>query len=316
MNRIDRLHAILTHLQSKRIVKAEELAERFEVSIRTIYRDIRALEAGGVPVGAEAGIGYFLIDGYQLPPVMFTKQEAQALLIGGKLLEKQTDKGVNAAFQQALTKIRAILDTENKDDIEDMEKNILVNPFPGSEKGTDRDLQMEQIKSALLERKMLEFNYFSNYKSEFNNRSVEPVGLCYYSNNWHLIAFCLLRENYRDFRLDRISKLSVLNKRYKKHLRLSLQEYIDKLTSETELLTAKITVIKDMMRFIQNQKFQMGLIKEEEIGQRIQLTFATPNYDYFARWLLMMGGSVEIVEPKELKVIIKNLVVELSEKHN
>jgi len=91
MNRVDRLYAIVTVLQSKRVVRAEDLAARFNISIRTVYRDIRALEEGGIPIGAEAGIGYFLTEGFHLPPVMFTHQEARALLLAGKLLEKQTD---------------------------------------------------------------------------------------------------------------------------------------------------------------------------------------------------------------------------------
>ena len=107
MNRIDRLQAILTILQSKRVVRAEDLAIRFEVSLRTIYRDIRSLETGGIPIGAEAGIGYFLLEGYHIPPVMFTHQEARALLLAGKIVAKMTDKEITANFDSALTKVRA-----------------------------------------------------------------------------------------------------------------------------------------------------------------------------------------------------------------
>ena len=92
MNRIDRLQALLIQLQSKRVIKAQEMADRFEVSLRTIYRDMRALEEGGVPIGAEAGIGYYLMEGYHLPPVMFTREEASALLMAGKFFERHTDK--------------------------------------------------------------------------------------------------------------------------------------------------------------------------------------------------------------------------------
>ncbi|HEY8512458.1 MAG TPA: HTH domain-containing protein, partial [Cyclobacteriaceae bacterium] len=86
MNRIDRLTAILIHLQSKRLVKAEELASRFDISLRTVYRDVKALMEAGVPIGSEAGVGYFIVDGYHLPPVMFSQEEAGAMLLAGKLV--------------------------------------------------------------------------------------------------------------------------------------------------------------------------------------------------------------------------------------
>ena len=102
MNRIDRLTAILIHLQTKRVVKAEEIAERFEMSLRTVYRDVKALMEAGVPIGSEAGKGYFIVDGYHLPPVMFTQDEASAMLLAGKLVEKMTDKSIKEAFESAL----------------------------------------------------------------------------------------------------------------------------------------------------------------------------------------------------------------------
>src|SRR5688572_22198956 len=98
MNRIDRLTAILVQLQTKRVVKAEEIADRFEISLRTVYRDVKALMEAGVPIGSEAGKGYFIVDGYHLPPVMFTENEASAMLVGGKLVEKMTDKSIRKEF--------------------------------------------------------------------------------------------------------------------------------------------------------------------------------------------------------------------------
>jgi len=91
MNRIDRVSAILIHLQTKKIVKAQEIADRFSISLRTVYRDIKALEESGVPVGGEAGVGYQLMEGYRLPPVMFTKEEAIAFLTAEKMVEILTD---------------------------------------------------------------------------------------------------------------------------------------------------------------------------------------------------------------------------------
>src|SRR5689334_22898242 len=108
MNRIDRLTAILIQLQSKRIVKAKEIAERFDISLRTVYRDIRALEEAGISIGSDAGIGYYLSEGYHLPPVMFTIEEASALITAGKLMEEFSDLHLKKHFDSALYKIKAI----------------------------------------------------------------------------------------------------------------------------------------------------------------------------------------------------------------
>ncbi|WP_373399285.1 HTH domain-containing protein [Algoriphagus halophilus] len=126
MNRIDRLTAILTHLQSKRTIRAVELAERFGVSLRTIYRDVRALEETGVPIIGEAGQGYSLVEGYRLPPVMFTKQEALAFVVAEKLLEKSMDEENSRFYKEALYKIKAILKSEEKDLVGRVDAQIQV----------------------------------------------------------------------------------------------------------------------------------------------------------------------------------------------
>src|SRR6266550_1860858 len=119
MNRIDRLAAILIQLQSRRLIKAQDIAEKFSISLRTVYRDIHALEEAGVPVGGEAGIGYRLMEGYKLPPVMFNQDEASALLTAAKLVQSKTDAGISKHYTSALDKIKAVLRLSEKDHIEE-----------------------------------------------------------------------------------------------------------------------------------------------------------------------------------------------------
>src|SRR3954454_9013917 len=118
MNRIDRVTAILIHLQSKKIVKAQDIAERFNISLRTVYRDIKTLEEAGVPLIGEAGIGYSIMDGYRLPPVMFTKEEATAFLTAEKLMEKLTDPLSEESYKSAMYKVRSVLRVAEKDFLE------------------------------------------------------------------------------------------------------------------------------------------------------------------------------------------------------
>ena len=317
MNRIDRLQAILTTLQSKRVVKAEELAARFEVSIRTIYRDIRALELGGVPIGAEAGVGYFLTEGYHIPPVMFTHEEARALLLAGKVVEQFTDIQVAGYFNDALTKVKAVIDMDKKDELETLDRDIVVNPFPMDKASQGpEELQIDQIKQALAGSRVLKFEYLSRGKGEHTVREVEPVGLVYYFGGWHLMSFCRLRQDYRDFKLDRISKLDVLSTTYARYKHPSLQDYLDNLVEQTELDLCVIEVKKEIHKYLDTYKYQMGVFDEVDKGNTIEMHFATFGYDTFARWLLMMGQNVEVKSPEVLQEKVKALVSELNQKYS
>jgi len=211
MNRIDRLTAILIHLQTKRIVRAKEIAARFEISIRTVYRDIRALEDAGVPIGAQAGEGYYIIEGYHLPPVMFTKEEAGALLIGGKLVDRFSDKSVKTQFESALYKIKSVLASEEKDHLDNLDNHVEVIKYQSHETNEVSDHFLSEIQSLLGTGKIIRIDYLSRYKNELTQRMIEPIGLCFYGGHWHLIAFCRLRADYRDFRVDRIKNVFKTN---------------------------------------------------------------------------------------------------------
>src|ERR1043165_2909670 len=130
MNRIDRLSAILIQLQSKRLVKAQHIADKFSISLRTVYRDVHALQESGVPIIGEAGTGYSLMEGYKLPPVMFTQDETSALLTAAKLMQSKTDKNSARHYNAALDKIKAVLRFAEKDHIEEIDEHVAVLEHP------------------------------------------------------------------------------------------------------------------------------------------------------------------------------------------
>lgn len=305
MNRIDRLAAILIQLQSKKVVTAQHIADRFDISLRTVYRDVRALEEAGVPIGAEAGKGYFLMEGYSLPPVSFTKEEAGAILMAAKLAEKNTDKSIQQYFEDALFKIKAVLKVQEKDYLENLEQNIEVIQAPNRSTEEFPDHFLASIQSALANRNVLSFEYFSNYNGKYTTREVEPLGLCYYASHWHLIGYCRMRKDLRDFRTDRITKLKLLDENYDPDHHISYQSYLDNFMQGRDLQQVLVKFSPAVARYIGEQKYTYGLIEEKKMDDGVEMKFMTSTYRGFAHWLLMFGSEVTILYPEELILQIR-----------
>lgn len=314
MNRIDRLTAILIHLQTKKVVKAEEIAERFEMSLRTVYRDVKALMEAGVPIGSEAGKGYFIVDGYHLPPVMFTQDEASAMLLAGKLVEKMTDKSIRTAFESALFKIKTVLTDSGKDHLEDLHSHIVVHRLPQDEQQFPNHF-LTDIQRAVVGKEVMRLEYFSN-NDELTKRDVEPIGLFYYAAAWHLIAWCRLRNGYRDFRADRIKNLSWPGIKFDSRNLISLQEYLATVVQGNREVE-KVSAIFDasVIRHLRQMKYYYGYVSEEVVGAKIRMLFLSACHYSICRWLLSFGNMVEIEYPEKAKEIMIDLVEELSAHH-
>lgn len=233
--RLSRLTAILTQLQSKRLLTATSLADKFQVSIRTIYRDIRALEQSGVPIITEDGKGYALMNGYRIPPVMFTENEANALITAEQLVLKNRDSSLIREYTEAINKIRAVLLYPTKEKADLLSKRIAVSAaIPNT--GTSNSLTL--IQNALTDFKVLKITYQSELKGERTERNIEPFALYYnLQESWTLIAYCRLRNDYRMFRLSRILQIEPLNLSFTPH-KLTLKEYLD--SKEKNFLTPDI----------------------------------------------------------------------------
>jgi len=316
MNHIERLNAILIQLQSKRIVKASEIAERFEISLRTVYRDIRALEESGVPIGAEAGVGYFLMENYKLPPVMFTKEEASALLFGEKLVEKMSDDQMRAEFCSALFKIKAILNPEEKDRLEKLHSRISVLNYTSSNKNFNR-LFLSEIQQALVSKQVLEIDYQAGYGAPATKRVVEPIGLCNYSRRWHLFGWCRLRGEYRDFRLDRIQDLRLSSENFKGKQHISMDDFIKQLNVISVTPNIFLLVPTDRAKLIAETKYWYGFTEEEKIDdQTSRLRFANSELRGFATWIISSGSYAKVEEPIELKEILDQYVSGIIENYS
>ncbi|WP_028979743.1 helix-turn-helix transcriptional regulator [Sporocytophaga myxococcoides] len=220
--RLSRLTAILTQLQTKRLLTATALADKFSVSIRTIYRDIRALEQAGVPILTEEGKGYTLMEGYRVPPVMFTEAQANALIMAEQLVLKNKDASLIKDYTEAIDKIKSVL-----------KQSIKVKADLLSERTRfDQNIKRERNSNSLSDLQFALTNYcltkieYINEQNKITIRDIEPFALLS-TENWLLIAYCRLRQEFRYFRLDRIKKLEVLPDKFKPH-GMTLQEFFDK----------------------------------------------------------------------------------------
>lgn len=314
MNRIDRLQAILTQLQTKKVVKAQEIADRFGISLRTVYRDIRALEEGGIPIGAEAGIGYFLDDNYTLPPIMFTTEEASAILMAGKIMPHLSDKNVDHTFQDALYKIKSVMKAEDKALLEKLDHSVKV--FTGMSSAPKKDsIYLQDIQQALFQSKVLHLEYFAHYNQKVSLREVEPIGLLFYALNWHLIAYCKLRGDYRDFRLDRIRKLEVSNSTFDRELDNAFEAYLKREKEQLQCFEIELKVSRPLAQLLLESKYWYGFLNEEVNGDFLNMKFLNPDLNSFARWILSMTEKVEILAPIELNTLLQETVQKLSENY-
>jgi predicted DNA-binding transcriptional regulator YafY len=223
MNRIDRLMAIVTTLQSKKYVTAEHIAEKFKISVRTVYRDIKALGEMGIPISFENHKGYCVVQGYFLPPVSFSMDEANALLLMESAMLGFSDKSIHKNYSSALNKIKSVLRTKQKDAIEALSENIKLQ-VP-QRLTNDNDFEyLSVLQNAIVSKTIIEIGY-TNAKEEISKRSLEAIGLVFYAFSWHLIAWCHAREDYRDFKLSRIMYINTTDKSYTKTDHIKLNDY-------------------------------------------------------------------------------------------
>lgn len=221
--RLSRLTAILTQLQTKRLLTASELASKFSVSNRTIYRDIKALEQAGVPILTEEGKGYTMMDGYRIPPVMFTEGEANALITAEQLILKNKDASFVKEYTEAILKIKSVLRSNIKDKANLLSSRIVFRQNIENERTSN---YLAALQSALTNFNLTKINYHSAETNQTTVRTIEPFAIYSTQENWLLIAFCTLRNDFRAFRLDRILNLNVLNEQFEPH-KMTLQEYFE-----------------------------------------------------------------------------------------
>jgi predicted DNA-binding transcriptional regulator YafY len=226
MRRADRLFQLVSHLRARRFATGEQLASSLGVSKRTVYRDVRDLEASGVPIRGEAGVGYRLERGFELAPLVFNHDELAGLVLGARIVAAWGDAELSAAVGSAMTKIEAVLP-------ETLRGVMIGTPLfaAGHPRAAAMAGEMGLLRRAISDERVLRFGY-TRADGERTRRDVRPLGLYFWGNRWTLAAWCELRRDYRSFRPDRMADLELLELRFDASVGPSLEEFLRRAARE------------------------------------------------------------------------------------
>lgn len=309
MNKFDRVISTLVLLQTKKIIKAITISERFDISLRTVYRDISTLKNAGIPIIGDPGIGYSILDGYRIPPIMFNQGEATALLTAEKFIGKITDQDTQAYYSSAMMKIKAILRNSEKQSLAVLDDSIVISDKNSWKNKT----YLQKLFKSIPAKHILDIQY-QKADGTSSERKLEPIGCYHQSNNWYLIAFCQLKKDYRTFKLNRIVKLQVLAQHFEtKHI--SLQNYIDQQDdtwkAQQQFYTIEIAFNQAFVKFAESRKYYFGFVEQTIINDTVHMKFLNSSIEIIARWLLQFGDQATVLAPVELKDRLKTLATQL-----
>jgi predicted DNA-binding transcriptional regulator YafY len=305
MNRTDRLVAMVMHLQGRRVVRAEELSRHFEVSVRTIYRDLAALGEAGVPIAGEAGVGYSLVKGYHLPPVTLTADEATALFLGGEMVKQYADASLHGPMASAIDKLRAVLPRDRQEHVERLSRQTVIVGRAGGA-GGDPGAQpwLLAVQRGVAKRRVLRMTYRGRARGEETARDVEPLGVVCYSGAWYLVAWCRLREDVRHFRVDRIQTLTLLDELFPARTEFSLTKHLAEQVARDEVLPVRVW-FADAERERARRESYATLVQETQRDGGAEFSFTTFSLEWLARWLLSFGAGAEAVAPAKLRHLVR-----------
>lgn len=313
MNRTDRLVAMVLFLQGRRLVRAEDLATHFEVSLRTVYRDVAALGEAGVPICGEAGVGYSLVRGYHLPPVLFTAEEAAALFVGGEMVKRFADASLHTPADSALLKIRSVLPPERQEEIQRLERGTLIAAPHRPPAGIERDI-LRPIQQALVSRRVLHLIYRGRARAEETTRDIEPYGVVFAGGAWYAIAWCRLRSEFRHFRLDRIQRLEPREERFAPRPDFDLRQHLAAIDAESPRLEVRLRAQASAVERLRAESY-FEVLAEEPGPHGVDLRLHVYSLDWCARWILSFGSEVEALAPPALRLAVHDLARAAANQH-
>lgn len=314
MNRTDRLVAMVMHLQGRRVVRAEDMAAHFEVSVRTIYRDIAALGEAGVPIAGEAGVGYSLVRGYHLPPVMLTEDEAAALVVGSEMVRQFADASLSGPMTAALDKLRAVLPRDRQEHVDRLARQtVILGRIGPTQSDPAGQSWLLAVQRAVAQRRVVRMTYRGREQAE-TARDVEPLGIVCYGGTWHMVAWCRLRADVRHFRVDRIRTLTLGEELFPARTEFSLTKHLEACASRYAMLPVRVWFADAVIDRARRESYGT-LVEEVRRDDGAEYSFTTWSLDWLANWLLSFGGKAEAVAPAELRERVCEGIEEVSRRY-
>jgi predicted DNA-binding transcriptional regulator YafY len=313
MNRTDRLLAIVLELQGKRWRRAEDLAETFETSKRTIYRDMLALGEAGVPIVSIPGRGYSLVEGYFLPPVSFSADEATILLLGSDVMAQSFDAHYQAVAQSASRKILGVLPDTQRETVESLRERIqFISGATAARPDIQQQLEkLQRLRSAIVESRRVRFDYHTRYTARTGAappsvsaastpRVVDPYSLAHVGQSWYLTGYCHTRRGLRTFRLERIENLTTLPETFERPAAVRLNP---RLRQEAPQLTVRAVFAPEIARWVRESPSYFTLAMDDT-PDGLLVTLAVRDLSEISQWLLGWGRHVRILEPAALRHLL------------
>jgi len=301
MNRIDRLFGILLLIQRKRRVRAEDLARTYEVSERTIYRDMLALNEIGVPIVSLPGVGYELVEGYYLPPLLFSPGEAGALFLSARMLMAHTAGRLSESAERALAKIAVILPGEMRQEAERLAETIDF-VMPPARFDFD-DPRLAALQQAIREQRVVHVRYHGYNRDQTTEREIEPHYLTYSNGAWYINGYCRLRHDMRAFRFDRIERLALLPETFEPRAPQ---------TAERDMIDARVRFEADTVRWVrERQHYAFQNETPAPDGRGVIMSYRVHRISELLPWLLSWGAAAQALDPPELRDAIRDEVTNM-----
>lgn len=296
MNRTDRLLAIVLELQAKGWQRAEDLAKTFEISKRTIYRDMEALAESGVPIISSPGQGYSLMAGYFLPPLSFNTDEAIVLLLGADYMAQNFDAQYSRAARSTMSKIEAVLSPKLREDVSDLKKRMRFTSVL-SESNQEPPELLAQLRRAIVECRTIRFEYHARFSDAPHSvREADPYALVNYEHRWYIRAYDHYRKDVRNFRLERMEQVRVLDKVF-----TPVPEITSSAASDGERsLTVRVLFSPEVARWVREER-SFFTVSEEDCPEGLLVTLRVRLEDEIVHWLLGWGAGAHVLEPESLR---------------
>jgi predicted DNA-binding transcriptional regulator YafY len=311
MNRTDRLLAIVLELQGKRWRRAEDLAETFETSKRTIYRDMLALGEAGVPIVSIPGRGYSLVEGYFLPPVSFSADEATILLLGADVMAQSFDAHYQTVAHSASRKILGVLPDTQRQTVESLRERIqFVSDVTAARPDMAQQLEkLQLLRGAIVESRRVRFHYHTRYTAHSDaatppdtaTRAVDPYSLAHVGASWYLTGYCHTRRGLRTFRLERIEGVATLPETFERPATVRLNPR--QRQQEAPHITVCALFAPKVARWVRESPSYFTLAMDDT-PDGLLVTLAVRDLSEITQWLLGWGRHVRIMEPDALRDLL------------